>query len=154
VGGKMVPLADPLAGARRLTEIRFNRLEFEFIRSRELYDLDGQLRAYESGDTVSFPYGSREVKAKWRPISSSDRSRYYTMELRLPDGTRQLYGLTGLHVASKDLPTWFWATFEHVDNPTQPDNEGWQLPSRDQFACRAAPADCNRAPRGIGLERT
>lgn len=154
VGGRMVPLLDPLASARRLTEIRFNRLEFEFIRAHELYDLDGQSRAYGTGAPVSFPYGSREVKAKWRPIEPSDRSRYYTMEVRLADGTPRLYGLTGLHIASKDLPTWFWATFEHVDNPTQPDNEGWQLPSHDRFACPDAPADCNRAPRGIGLEHT
>jgi hypothetical protein len=72
----------------------------------------------------------------------------------LADGTTRLYGLTGLHIVSKDLPTWFWATFEHVDNPTLPDNEGWQLPSRDSFSCRGEPADCNRAPAGMGLEGT
>ncbi len=154
VGGVMVPLADPIANARRLTEIHINRAAFEFIRNRELFNLEGQKRAQADGSVISFPYGARQVKAKWRPITEQERSRYHTMELTLADGTRRLYGLTGLHIASKDLPTWFWATFEHVDNPTLPDNEGWQLPSRDRFACGAGHSDCNRIPAGIGLEGT
>jgi hypothetical protein len=154
VGGVMVPLTDPIAGARRLTEIRMNRAAFEFVRERGLYNVDGQLSAFDRGTPVRFPYGAREVKAKWRPIAEADRSRYHTMQLHLADGSAKLYGLTALHIASKDLPHWFWATFEHVDNPTLPDNEGWQLPSRDGFACRGAAADCNQAPRGIGLEGT
>jgi len=27
------------------------------------------------------------------------------------------FGLVGLHVITKDIPNWFWTTFEHVDNP-------------------------------------
>jgi len=145
---------DPIASAKRLTEIRMNRGSFEFIRAHELYNLEGQLRVYRQGRRVSFPYGAREIKAKWRPISPSESARYHTVLVTLADGTRRLYGLTGLHIASKDLPNWFWATFEHVDNPTLPDNEGWQLPSRDRFACGGGPSDCNRAPAGIGLEGT
>jgi hypothetical protein len=72
----------------------------------------------------------------------------------LPDGTKRLFGLTALHIVSKDLPNWFWATFEHVDNPSLADGEGWQLPSRDSFACHNEAADCNRPPTGIGLEGT
>jgi cytochrome c peroxidase len=154
VGGVMVPLVDPIANARRLTEIHINREAFEFIRRRELFNLEGQKRAQLNGSVISFPYGACEVKAKWRPITEQERSRYHTMELTLADGTRRLFGLTGLHIASKDLPTWFWATFEHVDNPTLADNEGWQLPSRDRFACGAEHSDCNRIPAGMGLEGT
>ena len=154
VNGVMVPLVDPIANARRLTEIHINRAAFELIRSRELFNLEGQKRAQAGGSAISFPYGAREVKAKWRPITEQERSRYHTMELTLADGTRRLYGLTGLHIASKDLPNWFWTTFEHVDNPTLPDNEGWQLPSRDRFACGDRHSDCNQIPAGIGLEGT
>lgn len=154
VNGAMVPLTDPVASARRLTEIRMNRAAFEFVRQRQLYNIDGQLRAFDFGQPVRFPYGSREVKAKWRPISEAEKQRYHTMTVRHADGSETLYGLTALHLASKDLPHWFWATFEHVDNPRLPDNEGWQLPSRDEFACGKALADCNQAPRGIGLEGT
>ncbi|MGD9922979.1 MAG: hypothetical protein AB7V13_16295 [Pseudorhodoplanes sp.] len=27
------------------------------------------------------------------------------------------FGLVGLHIITKDIPNWFWATFEHVENP-------------------------------------
>lgn len=27
------------------------------------------------------------------------------------------FGLIGLHIITKDIPNWFWTTFEHVDNP-------------------------------------
>jgi hypothetical protein len=154
VDGVMVPLADPIAAAKRLTEIRMNRRTYEFIRARELYNLDGQIRASKENRTVSFPYGAKEVKAKWRRISESESSRYHTTRVTLADGTQRLYGLTGLHIVSKDLPHWFWATFEQVDNPALPDSEGWQLPSKDRFSCPEAAADCNRAPRNIGLEGT
>ena len=154
VGGVMVPVGGPLLESRRLTEIRMNRATFEFVRARELYNIEGQLRAYAAADGTTFPYGAKEIKAKWRPIREDERSRYHTLEVPLADGTRRLYGLTGLHIASKDLPTWFWATFEQVDNPSLPDNEGWRLPSRDRFACGEEKPDCNRAPAGIGLEGT
>jgi hypothetical protein len=153
VAGVMVPLEDPLAAARRLTEIHLNRTSYEFVRAHELYNIEGQLRAYAAGG-VSFPLGAKQVKAKWRPIGEAERGRYHTMEVTLADGTRRLFGLTGLHIASKDLQHWFWTTFEHVDNPNLADNEGWQLASRDRFACAGEPADCNRAPSNIGLEGT
>lgn len=154
VGGKMVPLTDPIAAAKRLTEIRMNRAAFEYIRSNELYNIDGQMRLIASGREVSFPPSAIEIKAKWRPIGTDERARYHTVMVRFADGTQRLYGLTALHIVSKALPQWFWATFEHVDNPTLPGAEGWQLPSRDRFACAGEPVDCNRPPHGIGLEGT
>jgi hypothetical protein len=154
VRGRMAPLDDPLLAARRLTEIRLNRTTFEYIRARQLYSREGQARAYADSRPVSFPYGAKEVKAKWRPIDASQRSRYHTTRVTFADGTQRLYGLTGLHIVSKDLPHWFWATFEHVDNPTLEDNEGWQLPSRDRFSCQNEAPDCNRAPTTIGLDGT
>ncbi len=153
VDGRMVPLTDPIASAKRLTEIRMNRAAFEYLRARELYNVEGQLRA-AAADGVHFPSGAAEVKAKWRPIRADERARYHTLEVKMADGSLRLYGLTALHVVSKDLPNWFWATFEHVDNASLPDGEGWQLPTRDRFACGASAADCNRAPNGIGLEGT
>jgi hypothetical protein len=152
VNGVMVPVTDPLSDARRLTEIRLNRSAFEYIRAHRLYSLDGQMLAYAAHAAVEFPAGAKAVKAKWRPITAAERGRYHSIEVTLPDGSRRLFGLTALHIATKDLPTWFWATFEHVDNPGLADADGWQLPSRDSFACGTDPPDCNRLPAGIGLE--
>ena len=152
--GKMVPVKDPLASAARLTEIHMNRAGYEYIRTRGLYNTEGQLRALDQHTTIEFPAGTQEVKAKWRIISQTERSRYHTLTVKLADGTERLYGLTALHVVTKDLPTWFWATFEHVDNPQLPGNDGWQAPSRDTFACGRKSTQCDHAPRGIGLEGT
>ncbi len=154
VGGKMVPLTNPTANAKRLTELRMNRVAFDYIRAHELYNLDGQLRMVAANQPVDFPPSATEIKASWRPIRDDERTRYHTLAVRFADGTERLYGLTALHIVAKDSPQWFWATFEHVDNPTRADSDGWQLPSSDRCACRGEPADCNRAPADIGLEGT
>ncbi len=154
VDGVMVPLVEPLEAAGRLTEIRMNRYTFDYIRARELYNVGGQLRAYGRSTRVSFPYGAKEVKATWRPIDPSQGARYHTTWVAFADGSRRLYGLTGLHVVSKDLPHWFWATFEHVDNPSLKGNEGWKLTSRDRFSCPTKATDCDGAPTTIGLGGT
>jgi hypothetical protein len=131
-----------------------NRAAFDYIRARDLYNLDGQLRLLAQRRTVHFPSAATEVKAEWRPIRADEQSRYHCVQVRLADGTTRLYGLTALHIVTKDLPNWFWATFEQVDNPSLPDADGWQLPSSDRFACESSHADCNRAPPNIGLEGT
>jgi hypothetical protein len=153
-GGVMVPGADPLAAVLRLTEIRMNEDAYEYVRARRLYALEGQLAAYGGAAPVEFPPGAKTVKARWRPITEAERSRYHTLEVRDPDGTARLYGLVALHIATKDLPTWFWATFEHEDNAARPGAERRLRPSRDTFACGARAPDCDAAPAGIGLEAT
>src|SRR5205085_9407591 len=45
------------------------------------------------------------------------------------DASGKLYGLVALHITSKVLPNWFWATFEWVDNKGRSDYLG----SRDAF---------------------
>ena len=39
-------------------------------------------------------------------------------------GVTRLFGLTALHITTKDLPNWFWATFESVYNPGRCDYMG------------------------------
>jgi hypothetical protein len=153
VDGQMVPLDDPISSARRLTEIHMNRDAFEYVRSHKLYNLDGQLRLTQRR-AVHFPPTSTEVKAEWRPIRAEEQSHYHCVQVHLADGTIRLYGMTALHLVTKDLPNWFWATFEQVDNPSLPDSDGWQLASSDRFACKDGKPDCNRAPAAIGLEGT
>jgi hypothetical protein len=154
VNGRMVPVHDPILNDRRLTEIRLNRAEYDYIRARELYNLDGQLKVLLQHGSLHFPSAATAVKARWRPIRAEEQSRYHSLRVLLPDGSTRLYGLTALHLVTKDLPNWFWATFEQVDNPSLPDADGWQLPSSDHFACRGASPNCNRTPAGIGLEGT
>lgn len=115
VGGRMVPLTDPLATAKRLVEARLNSISYEFIRARELYTVEGQRRAVAQG-RVEFPAGSIQLKAGWRPIAAAERSRYHTMTLRLADGGTRLYGLVAVNIAVKTSSGWLWASFEHTDS--------------------------------------
>ena len=154
VNGRMVPVADPLADAKRLVEVRVNRLSFEYIRAHRLYNVDGQFAAVADGKRVGFPPGAINVKAAWRPITAAEAPRYHTVSLKLADGSTRLYGLTALNIAAKSRPDWLWASFEHADNQFRADGDGWLHPSRDTFACRGQSADCNRSPADIGLEGT
>lgn len=154
------PFFDEGASPAGFNETRVNREAYEFIRAEELYNLEGQVAlALAETPTISFPVHAKEIKAQWRLISSEDRSRYHWTSLT-QGATTTYYGLTALHITTKDIPNWFWATFEHVDNKLseeaggRPGNEGWLLPSKDAFACPLPPYDCEGIPSGIGLEGT
>jgi hypothetical protein len=114
VGGRMVPVTDALAIAKQLVEVRLNAASYDFIRTRELYTVEGQRRAVAQGK-LEFPTGSIQLKAGWRPITPSARSHYHTLTLRLADGSTRLYGLAALNLATKTPNGWLWASFEHTD---------------------------------------
>lgn len=114
VNGRMVPVTDPLAIAKRLVEVRLNAASYDFIRTRQLYTVDGQRRAVAQGK-VEFPVGSIQLKAGWRPIAETERPRYHALTLRLADGSTRLYGLAALNIAAKTPNGWLWASFEHSD---------------------------------------
>lgn len=76
-------------------------------------------------------YGATEFKASWRILPVKDKettwNRYYhrTATVAMPDGSfeTQEVGLVGLHILRLTAltgSTWYWATFEQVDNLTQP----------------------------------
>jgi hypothetical protein len=78
-------------------------------------------------------YGATEFKASWRILPAKDKDtkwkRYYhrTATIALPDGSfeTQEVGLVGLHILRLTAltgSTWYWATFEQVDNLTPPAN--------------------------------
>jgi hypothetical protein len=143
-------------------EVRMNKSTFEYIRSNNLYSKSGIINTFNSGvRELKFPSCAKEIKAEWRIIKEADKSRYHWTEFTQTDGTKEIWGLTALHITTKDLPRWFWATFEHVDNQKaaplgapEPANVGWKVDSVDRFACGNAPPNCNKAPTGIGLQGT
>lgn len=148
------PLFDPTAAEREINETRLNKEAFEFVRTNEFYNLNGQLKAYDDGSEVNFPNAAKEIKAQWRQIDEKDSAKYHTVRVINKDGIEKIYGLTALHITTKDLKNWFWATFEHADNESLPGNEKWQLTSVDRFSCKGEAPDCNKAPQKIGLEGT
>ena len=140
--------------------VRINKKAYKFIRNNDLYSLDEQERLAQSGiKDIDFPLGSKTVKAGWVKIDEADKPFYHWMEIER-NGELFTYGLSALHIASKDYPTWFWATFEHIDNNTRwnhvyPEGfQGWVIPSKDSAACSNSDLSCNAIPAGYGLEGT
>lgn len=118
-------------------EVRRNKPAFDFIVTHDLWHLDGLIAAFQRGDSISFPVEAIEIKATWKRIAESDKPKYHWNV----DSSHTLYGLTGLHITTKDLPNWFWATFEHVDNPQRGQAQG----CHDDFGA-TPPNACNGAP--------
>jgi len=125
-------------------DIRMSQSEFAYFLNYQYYNANNQIAAVKSTPITFQPpprsgqesylqnlpasarYGTVEYKASWRVLDPKVDivSRYFTVSAFIvnPDGKcvgPQLMGLTGLHVlrlTSSTPATWFWATFEQVDN--------------------------------------
>jgi hypothetical protein len=110
----------PMASRANEQEVRMNRAAFDSIREHELFSAEGLESKLEVARRTndrsliakSVRSESKEVKAEWLQIEDSkkNKTRYLWREL-----SGKIYGLVALHIATKDLPTWFWADFGHVD---------------------------------------
>lgn len=108
------PEIDP--GVGQGNETRMNRPAFDFIVRNKLWFVEGQEEFFYRGESPSFPVEAREIKAQWRRIRADQRSRYHARKL-VRNGAEEWWGLTSLHITTKDIPNWVWATFEHRENP-------------------------------------
>jgi hypothetical protein len=126
-------------------DIRVDQSEYAYIQQNGYYNAQTQTSAETAnGQLLPFPrtgagmpslanFGALEVKAAWRILNpATDQAiipRYYTQAgyfLQQDGKTCQgpaLFGLIGLHILrlTPTTPsTWFWATFEQVDNVVPP----------------------------------
>lgn len=130
-------------------DIRLDMSEYTYIQQNGYYNGATQVAAFQPNANptfVPFPkngtesmqlppaaqFGALEIKAAWRVLDPvKDQAvipRYYTQTgyFIQPDGSctaPTLFGLIGLHVlrlTPTTGSTWFWATFEHVDNVVPP----------------------------------
>lgn len=106
-------------------EVRRNKAAFDFIKDNKLYLQDDLKQAFAAGKTITFPLDAIEVKANWVPASTVDASLYHTNTAS--DG--KSYALVSMHIISKAVPNWTWATFEHRNNAGRCDYIG----CRDDF---------------------
>ncbi|MER8640186.1 hypothetical protein [Mesorhizobium sp. M1365] len=93
-------------------ETRRNKATFDFIVGQNLWSRAGLADRFKSGQPIIAPSESIEVKADWLTASADDSKRYHVSV----DCNGKSWKLVGLHIISKALPNWSWATFEHVDN--------------------------------------
>jgi len=109
---KTKPLFDP---GETGNETRQNCATFKFVADNILYNIEGQeqfMKTFSArGEKLKFPIASMEVKASWRKFTEAEAKsdlakQYYTFV----DGTNTVWGLATLHILTKELPNWFWAS--------------------------------------------
>lgn len=112
-------------------EIRYNKVQYNFVRDNGLYDNkklqdyqnshDGQVQMPISTETGE---GSIMVKAAWKILEDTDDdSRYYVINEQVYDPVldschMMKLGLVGFHIAQKvdNFSQWVWSSFEQIDN--------------------------------------
>ncbi len=143
--GMQILISDTVRGGEQLgEEVRMNICGYNFVLEKKLYSVEGieamVTIALDPRNTqpglIQFPNGAQEVKAKWIPISENDKPRYHWRSIAVPgeEGANpevQTWGMVGLHITTKDLPNWFWCSFEHVDTESHA-----EIPSRDATTTR------------------
>jgi hypothetical protein len=93
-------------------EVHRNRATFEYVIKNNLWYTQGIAAFVAKGAPVNFPTDSIEVKGNWILIQESDKSKYHWNY----DTQGNLWGLVAMHITSKAIPNWFWATFESIYN--------------------------------------
>jgi hypothetical protein len=149
--GRLLPAVPPKAGDE---ESRRNLPAFNFIRQHNLYKVSGLKAAF--GQTISFPVDSIEVKGNWLSadqiasdykVAIADIPKLFHVNTGVgPDGQPKQYGLVAMHVISKLVPSWTWATFEHRLNPARCDILG----CKDSFGAQTPYVPRNPAGAGLG----
>jgi hypothetical protein len=145
-GGRLIPAIPP--GRGFLEESRRNRDSFDFIVQNNLFKISGLRAAF--GKTITFPVASMEVKANWKLVSEipqftngkvslADVPKLYHVNTG-SDGKQ--YAFVSMHIISKAVPNWTWATFEHKFNPGRCDIIG----CRDSFGAQTSPVPPNASP--------
>jgi hypothetical protein len=121
-------------------EVRRNQSTFDFIVCNKLNTRAGLRAAFAAGVPISFPIDSIEVKANWKPAANRSPSEFHINTAS--DGKR--YALVAMHIISKQVPNWTWATFEQKDNLGRCDYIG----CRDSFGATVVDLPAHASPGG------
>ncbi len=125
-------------------EVRINQDEHNYLLANGLWNKAGQRSRVinfpqgpsdspsRCGAVPCGPVGAMEVKSAWKVLSDDEKAsgKFYTTRgivynddqgTPSPGENPVTLGLVGLHILHKTEKeaTWFWATFEHVDNTTK-----------------------------------
>jgi|HubBroStandDraft_1064217.scaffolds.fasta_scaffold00142_35 hypothetical protein len=144
--GKWQPGQTPCIGE----EVRRNRATFDYIVQNGLYTQAALAAAF--GKPLNFPIGAVEVKADWIPVSELQSwngtppdqadALYHVNTAPGPGGKPVAYALVAMHLISKQVPNWTWASFEHWKNPGRCDETGCQ----DLYGAVTAHVPANAKP--------
>ena len=121
-------------------ETRRNQATFDFIVCNKYHTRAGLRAAFAAGKPISFPIESMEVKANWVPVGNRNPAEYH---INTASDHKQ-YALVSMHIISKQVPNWTWATFEHKNNPGRCDFMG----CHDKFGAVVADVQAHASPGG------
>jgi hypothetical protein len=112
-----------VSGATVCEEVRLNPDTATFLTAASYQFRPAQTAAAQKGTDIQFPAPSIEVKVDWIP--ASDFSPPFTCDeppagvhVETIDGS--CYAMAGMHISSKLLKNWLWATFEPQSMLTNP----------------------------------
>jgi hypothetical protein len=142
-------------------EVRTNESEYTYYLDNHYYNADSQMIAVSQNRFVGFPkgndplskglqnwaqYGATEVKAAWRVFPpntpAATKERYFHKHAILVNNLGKQadtveIGLIGFHIL-RLTPfthnTWYWASFEQVDNVALQPQYGGTVPSHPTFS--------------------
>jgi hypothetical protein len=109
------PPKNVVPGATICEEAHLNPEAQAFVSGNGYEIRPGQTQAAQKGANLQFPGPAVEVKADWIPASDFKPPFTCTapptgVHVEMIDG--KCYALAGMHISSKLLPNWVWATFE------------------------------------------
>jgi hypothetical protein len=98
-------------------EVRIDPASQAYVKSAGLTTRAGQAKLAASGGPFVFPAPSVEIKADWIQLKSCSNP---PQGVRVENVGGTCYALAGMHLSSKLLDKWLWATFEAQNLTTNP----------------------------------
>lgn len=117
------PPSNVVPGAIVCEEARINPSAQAFMLSKGYQGRAGQTKAAQAGTNIQFPTPAVEVKVDWIP--GTDFTPPFTCA-KPPQGVHVesidgvCYAMAGIHIESKLISDWIWATFEPQNLQTNP----------------------------------
>ena len=106
-------------------EVRENGATEDYIAGTNLWNRFGQQQAAADKDDVQFPRPAVEIKSDWIQLSSigyscSSLPPGFTDTIHVETIDGDCFALAGMHLISKLIDKWIWATFEPQNSITNP----------------------------------
>ena len=124
-------------------EVRVNGAAEDYIAGANLWNRTGQEQAAANGDDIEFPRPAVEVKVDWTLLNRlgldcdhlPDEFTTHPVHIEIIHGN--CFAMSGMHVMSKLIDKWIWATFEPQNSITNP-NRCKELGCYDPFGSKPA----------------
>ncbi len=123
-------------------EVRENGAQEDYVAGTHIWDRAGQEKLAAAHANIQFPADAVEIKADWIELSSIglDCARLppgFTKSVHVETINGHCFALAGMHLISKLLDNWIWATFEPQNFTTNP-NRCKALGCSDPFGSNPA----------------